>query len=111
MVALPVQEPVPWCTGSSYKPRVCTIQSSSLRSVKSSRACAPRLSLRASAPCTVIDACERVLELEGLDEVGVPDERLVLNVHLLELERDFVQLLAALRHHVLCAVDRGVVLH
>jgi len=63
------------------KPAVCFSQVSSLRLGKSSRACAPRLSSRASAPCTVTAACEIRLSNSSVSiKVGVPDQRAVGDV-------------------------------
>ena len=54
---------------------MCFIQFASSRSGKSSCACAPRLSLRASAPTMVVIALPiRLSQLQRLDEIGIPDQ-------------------------------------
>ena len=65
---------------SSTQTAVCFIQFLSSRSGKSSRACAPRLSLRLAAEWIVrLRLHDQVLELQRLHQVGVPDHRAVLD--------------------------------
>ena len=54
---------------------------------------------------------EKIAKLEGLDEIGVPDERVVARLEILEELHVLVDLFASLLQRFLGTEDRGVVLH
>ena len=98
----------PGCTTAS----VCLRQFSSSRFGQSSRACAPRLSLRASRRD---DGGERVRhqvgELERLHQVGVPDHRAVGDLDVGHLGRRPPPSCRSPRQRLVGAEDRRVLLH
>ncbi len=66
------------CRDSSIHASVCFIQFLSSRSGKSSRACAPRLSVRLAAEVHRHHGLhDQIVEFQRLDQIGIPDQRAV----------------------------------
>jgi hypothetical protein len=96
----------------SSQASVCFIQCLSSRSGKSSRAWAPRDSVRLAAPIHGDDGlADQIVELERFNEIGIPDHRAIGDGDVRRFFPDRGHPLHALFEHRAGAIDGARILH